>query len=951
MKPFLESVADYIIGTFGTGMGELCVVFPNKRSGLFFKKFLSEKAVRTTWAPEITTINDFMCGLSHLAVADPLEVTFELYDIYKSIVPEPEPFDEFYIRGELMINDFDDIDKYLVDAGQLFSNITDLKEIDQLFGGLEEEQVKFIRLFWRNFHQGALTGEKKEFLTMWSFLPVLYNRLTSALVSRGIGYEGMIYRQVAENFPEDGISRIGNPKVIFAGFNALNRCEKVVFQHLRNSGKGLFFWDYDRQYVDEEYREAGKFIRENLSAFKAPVDLEDFQNMSRRKDIRIFDLPDDVLQAKMVTRLLGENERINFSDHTDTAVVLCDEELLVPVLMSLPEAVKEVNITMGYPFKNTPAFSFIDQLLTMQMNLLHQEQAGYYYKDVLGILNHPFVKSPDLSGDSGLANAIIGNNLIYIDEQDISGKLEKAIFRKVEKSEEFSGYLTGILEIILSGINSGEDDLRASLDREYLFRVLITLNRLDELIRGRKDLEVVTMIRMIKKILSGLRIPFSGEPLAGVQVMGILETRLLDFRNLILLSMNEEVMPRGQAGLSLIPYNLRAGYGMPSREDKDAIYATYFYRLIQRAERVDLIYNSNPEGVRSGEMSRYLYQLMFEYGLTPIRPSLNIRTFEEKAIVISKDPDMMEKLNRYRDPQSQSYLSPSALNTFLDCSLKYYFRYVAGISEKEEVSESVEPAEFGTIIHGAIKTLYEEIKDPATGGIHSGSLQNLLKNGRPERVLRDVFQLVFFKGRKNSVLSGRNIIIFRVMLKYVLKVIEKDIEIAPVRLESLEKFYSRGISPGGLPGPVDVRIGGKIDRIDRCMDRLRVIDYKTGSASLSISSVEDLFDGSLRDRNRAGFQTCLYAWLVTEAFPGEPVMPGLYVMKQLFSQDFTPGFTIGKGREKSALVSFCDIEGPFISHLRNTLNGLFSEEVPFSQTENQDICRYCDYNRICNRTC
>ena len=950
MKPFLESLADHIIETSGKGMAQLCFVFPNRRSGLFFKKYLSSKTMQTTWAPEITAINDFICALSPLELADPVDALFELYDVYEKSVPNPDPFDEFYHWGEMMISDFDDIDKYLVEADQIFRNISDLKEVDELFGELEDEQVNFIRQFWANFHQGEITGEKKGFITLWNMLPGLYHKLKSQLENKGLGYEGMLYRNLADHFPDESLERLSYKKVVFVGFNALNACEKKIFKHLENSGKADFYWDYDNKYVNEDYWEAGKFIRQNMDEFKPYARLEAFDNLDKPKDIRIFDLPNDVLQAKNVTALLREKEWGNFDDHTDTAVVLCDEELLVPVLMSLPELVKDVNITMGYPFKNSTAYSFVDQLLTLQKNLHLQEQPGFYYKDVMGIMNHPFMKSIQSPDDTQLVDTVVKKNLIYIDKETLNGKLEKTIFRKLEGVGDFHAYFMDIAEIILSGLDDSQEDFQLTLDREYLFQFMISMNRINRLLEERKELDVIMFLRIIKKVIHQLRIPFAGEPLAGLQVMGILETRLLDFKNLVLLSMNEEIMPRKQGGMSFIPYTLRAGYNMPIREDKDAIYAYYFYRLIQRAEHIDLLYNSNSEGVKSGEMSRYLHQLKFENNLTPIRPVMDIKSFETEAIVILKNQAVQDKLAEFYNNEPKPYLSPSALNALIDCSLRYYLRYIAGIGEPKEVNEVVDASEFGTILHDSMKILYEEIMDPDTRMVQTEALRSLKKSKRPEEVLKETFSTVFFKGKRSAELLGRNIIIFRVMLKYILKIMEKDIEISPFKIESLEDFYKADIMISTQLGEKAVKIGGKIDRIDRLDGQLRVIDYKTGSANLSISSIDALFDNELRERNKAGFQTMLYAWLAGHVFKDEAVMPGLYVTKQMFSEAFNPGFTIGLKRDKRDITSFGEFEETYLSNLEHVLEDLFSEEIPFTQTENIESCKYCDFRKICRRT-
>lgn len=961
--PFLQLVADYLVDHYEGDLGDLCMVFPNRRSGLFFRKYLAERIAGTSWSPEITAINDFICNLSDLEPVDPIETNFLLYDIYKEKIKEPESFDEFFYWGEIMLNDFDDIDKYLVDAGQIFKNIKDIKEVDGFLGEFEEDQIRFIRQFWNNFHEGGQTDAKRGFLALWKLLPSIYEGLRIKLIEVGMGYEGMIYRDVAEKLDKGITDRLTCRKVVFAGFNALNSCEKRIFSHLKKAGRALFFWDYDRRYIKETYWEAGRFLRENLEQFPPESLPEDFEYLDQDREIRIFDMPNDILQAKMITGLLSKDERIGSDDAADTAVVLCDEELLVPVMMSLPDSVQDVNITMGYPFKNTPANSFVELLLTMQKNLHLKSTPGFYHRDVLAILNHPFMRREAGEDTSSLVARILENKLVNLYEKDFESDLGKLVFRKADHADDLHKYLREVTAGILESIDVGLKDFRSALDREYMFQFLTGMNRLNRIMKGREMPDLAVYIRFLRKIISGLRIPFSGEPLSGLQVMGILETRLLDFRKLVILSMNEDIMPGAQIGQSLIPYSLRIGYRMPTREDRDAIYAYYFYRLIQRADRVDLLYNSNTEGVKSGEMSRYLHQLKFKHELAPIRPVVNVESYSDKQIIIQKSPVILQKLGGFYEPEGTTYLSPSALNTFLDCSLKYYFRYMAGIGEKPEVNDSVDAIEFGNILHNTIKILYDNLKDPDSALIQPEELETLLGNQQPAEVLQKVFLKEFYGDREYEGISGTNILIFRVMLKYILKIIENDLAIAPFTVVALEDLYSRKIVINHQGRECNVRLGGKIDRIDRIPyhaaigtqrdksdeGRIRVIDYKTGSAILSFKAVDRLFDRNENGRNKAGFQTLLYAWLVKDLFPEEHIIPGLYVMKNLFNDEFDPAFYIGQRSDKKRLDSFSDVEHEFGSLLLQTVTDLFDPDIAFVQTENEDNCKYCDYRRICNR--
>ena len=601
--------------------------------------------------------------------------------------------------------------------------------------------------------------------------------------------------------------------------------------------------------------------------------------------LRIFELPTDVLQAKTVHRILDQEEAIAVRDCTDTALILCDEELLMPVIMSLPETVEETNVTMGYPMKNTPVYSFIDALLRLQHNIRVGRDGSeqFYHKDVTSILLHPYMKN--LTGTSGqsLLDEITRRNLIMVDSQLFSGRFEEKIFRTIEGAGDLLNYFREIFLQILDNLSGQSDKLHPDLDREFIFQLLIQLNKLETVIASRPVITLVILERLFRKMLSVLRVPFEGEPLSGLQVMGILETRLLDFKHVILLSMNEEVMPASPPGQSYIPYALRIAFRMPAREDMDAIYAYYFNRLLQRAEKVDLLYNSGSEGVRTGEMSRYLYQVIYERGIQVIRPEMEVMARETLPVIISHNADIDAKLEKYTlKSEKEKYLSPSAINTYIDCSLKFYLRYLEGIGEPDEVKEDIDAAGFGTVVHDSIRILYSEIANLNQGIITKSDLDQLIKTDRPENVLKDVFLQYHFKGRKKVSIEGRNIIVFRVMLRYLEKIVQTDFRVAPFTLVSVEESYQRNLTIQAGGKNVEIRMGGKIDRVDRLGDILRVIDYKTGEARMGFSSLEALFDAELGNRNGAALQTLFYAWLVSAKHTEEEIMPGLYVMKALY---------------------------------------------------------------------
>jgi len=915
------------------------------------QRHLSKHSQQVQWAPRIYGISDFIDESSVLSLSDPLELIFSLYDIYQETLQTPDPLDEFYFWGEIMLRDFDELDKYLVDAEMLFRNILDLKMLEEPLAGLDPEQIEFIRQFWAGFHAGDLTEEKEKFLGIWKLLPLLYEGLRKKLEAGREGFQGMQYREIVERIDRGEMDHVWTGRTLVVGFNALNSCELKLFSWLQQHG-AEFFWDYDHQYVDDAGSEASRFLRENLKNFPPKTNLEDFRGLDRDKQIRIFELPTDVLQAKTIHRILEEEEAGTQKDCTDTALVLCDEELLMPVIMSLPESTGEINVTMGYPMKNTPVFSFIDSLLRLHKNIRKGSdgQVSFYHKDVSALLLHPYMRNLEGDSGSGLMEEITGSNLIQVDINLFTGEFEKKIFCPIEEAGDLLVYLRTLFTHILEQVAGEEADMHRSLDREFIFQLLVHLNKLETLLARRPSIPLGILERLIRKQLSTLRIPFEGEPLSGLQLMGILETRLLDFRHVILLSMNEEVMPASFSTQSYIPYALRLAFKMPAREDMDAIYAYYFKRLLQRAEKIDLLYNGGSEGIRTGEMSRYLYQLMYSKGIQVIRPGLEVMARETPALVIRHTPEIDEKLSRYRfESEDGAYLSPSAINTYIDCSLRFYLRYLAGIGEVEEVLEDIDAAGFGTVVHDSISELYETIAGRNRGYITREELQKLRSSGQAEEVLKRAFVRQHFRGRKKAVLEGRNILIFRVMLRYLEKIIEIDLDISPFLLVSAEQRYTRRLEIDSGDRSLALRLGGKIDRVDRVGNSLRVIDYKTGNAMQNFQAVDALFKGELSKRNGAAMQTLFYAWLVGEDHQEQPVMPGLYVMKALYGKDFDPALTLGSHSQKLRIHSFSELEEEYISGIQEVLSRMFDPEIPFIQRDHDLKCSYCDFAMICSR--
>lgn len=951
MKLFLEILAKHLVEKSAGALSNHCFVFPNRRSGLFFKRYLVRHIPGITWAPEIVTINELMSGLSGLETSDPLDLLFDIYGIYEQVAARPEAFDEFYPWGEMMISDFDTLDKYLVDPGAIFRNIRELKEIDEAFGGLDEEQVAFIRKFWRSFHQGDPTREKDVFLSTWSLMPKIYHGLNEVLDQRDEGYEGKIYRRVAETAVEQLNDKIQGRHYAFVGFNALSASEKQLFRKLKKRGVASFYWDYDELYFSDESMEAGRFLRENMEEFPQEEGLDAFDSRGHDRKIRIFDLPSDILQAKTVNRILSERGN-PIEEASDTAIIACDENLLMPILYSLPPQVDLVNVTMGYPFTNTPLFSFVESILRLYRHAGKDTRGKtrYYNRDVLSVLNHQYFKMISGRDPRSLVEKITRENRVYLHPGFFEQDPERMIFDEVSTPAGLIEVLNAILRYMLTRLVDEDNHTFRELEREYVLVMMSRLNKLARITGGKSGVEMNTFMRLFRRVIAGLRIPFTGEPLAGLQLMGILETRLLDFENVIMLSVNEDVMPDTSSGFSFIPYSMRIAYGLPTREEMDAIYAYYFYRVIQRAEKVDLLYKGATDGVRSGEMSRYLYQAYYDLGAEIIRPVMPVSSSAGRSITIQKRPEVMAGLDQYLEGnEDDRYLSPSSLNTYIECPLRFYFRKIAKIREQEELLEEVDAIGFGNILHHTIHQLYDGI---ATRGetATKKDFETLLDGDLLDNTLTANFMKEFFGSDRNREIEGRNLVILAIIRKYLVKIIQKDAEEAPLQLISLEEnlVITREISVGEKN--LKVRIGGLIDRVDRPQGGItRIIDYKTGKASRSFNSIEALFDGENVNRNKQAFQALVYALLYLEDHPEESLMPGLYVVRDLFGVKYTPHFEIGESRKKEPLLSFNEFSDPFDQLLKGVLEEIYDPAVPFRQTEVTDHCSYCDFKAICDR--
>ena len=953
MDSFLKSVAGYLYQTYKSELQEICLVFPNRRSGLFFSRHLAGMIDKPLWMPSVRTISDLMKDISGYQLGDPLSLVFDLFLIYKKEKKTEESFDEFYSWGEMFLNDFDDIDKYLVDPKQLFQNLADLKEIENQFT-LPEEQIRIIREFWTNIRLQESTSLKKDFISVWTVLYSIYTNYRQILDSKGIAYEGMMYRKVYDKITGSEHFRTSYRRFAIIGFNALNECEKEFFKYLKKNDLADFFWDYDDYYIRNTWHEAGYFLRENLVMFPQPLNHLPHDSLISHKNIEIVAVPSDISQAKVIPEILNrwgtDNEKL-----TETAIVLSDEQLLVPVLSSLPSDVHNVNVTLGYPLRFTPVYSFFDAIVTMHRNARKNKEGTvwFYHRDIAVLLNHPYLQLICRSEANTLLNYIIQYNRVFLNSEELfKHEYLEHLFRYCQTSQEFLEYLSKIGIQTAHLLKAGKsDDQEADFHSEYWFAFIVSLNRLNDiLIKGSISLELNTFIKILRKMVNSLSIPFKGEPLAGLQIMGVLETRTIDFSNVIVLSANEGVLPKSEAAVSYIPYNLRKGFGLPTIEHQDAVYAYYFYRLIQRANNIALLYNSQ-SGNRSSEMSRFLFQLRYEQEFQVSEKSLNFRISlsEGKEIVIPKTDKIMEALyNNFTELSNESkYLTPTALNSYLECRLRFYFRYIAHIQEKEDVTEDIEGSMFGKLLHNAMERIYTPYLNKPISHV---DFEKLYENQAfLDECIINAFASEYFKREgETPQLHGKSLVVKEVLRKYLARIIEFDKSMAPLTPLGFEQTFLLPFKIEAGEKQLHVYLGGKIDRIDKTGNTFRVIDYKTGKIDRTVAGIDRLFEISGKKQNKEAMQILFYSYLLSEDknYKQLPVAAGLYGLRDIFKNEFDYLLTQNKNEP---IAYFDQVREPFLQGLTNLLKDIFNPTQAFTQVSDKNICEYCDYRGICHR--
>lgn len=957
METFLKQVAHDLYNKTEGNFTKVAIVFPNKRASLFFNEYLAQESDRPIWSPTYVSISELFRQSSDLSIADPIKLVCDLYKVFQKATGSKETLDDFYFWGEMLIADFDDADKNMADTHALFSNLKNLNELMDNYDFLEEGQKEALSQFFHNFSINQVTELKQRFISMWNVLGDIYAEYKALLESQSIAYEGMLYRQVIEQLD---VEALPYNKYIFVGFNVLNKVEHTLFKKLNEAGKAMFYWDYDTFYLNKTPHEAGEFIRRNLRDFPSELPASFFDNLNQPKEVTFIESPTENGQVRYLPQWIRENLT---SQEKETAVVLCNEALLQPVLHALPDNVKHINITMGFPLSQTPAYSFVNALMELHTSGYNPNNGRYLFAEVISVLKHPYTRQLSPEAEKLEQNLTRDNRFYPLPSELKQDNVLELLFTPRRNNLDLCSMLSEALKevaVIYQQQAASHSDAFDQLYRESLFKTYTLVNRFHTLIESKElNVQAGTFQRLLTRVMSSSSIPFHGEPAIGMQVMGVLETRNLDFRHLIMLSVNEGQLPKAGGDSSFIPYNLRKAFGMTTIDHKIAVYAYYFYRLMQRAEKVTLVYNTATDGINRGELSRFMLQFLIEWGYPVLRKQLEAAQSPQDStpIIIEKTPDVMERMKSVFDIRNnpKALISPSALNCYLDCPLKFYYKYVALLSAPDEVTADIDSAKFGSIFHYAAEHIYKALT--AHGKLISKeNLETLLKDEvRLQTYVDNGFKELFFNLPQNEQpeYNGIQLINSAVIVKYIQQLLRNDLRYAPFTFVGSEQRIFENIEICTSTGDIQSRIGGIIDRIDSKGESLRIVDYKTGGDADTPANVQSLF---IPDKKRSNyvFQTFLYASIVCkklrEKNDSRLVAPALLYIHRAASENYSPVIQMGEPRKpKEPVDNFAQYEGDFRENLKTLLEDIFNPDISFTQTEIEDKCAYCDFRALCKK--
>ena len=952
MKSFLEYVASDLLKKYGTNLSRTAVVFPNKRASLFLNEYLARLAGKPLWSPAYITISDLFRCFSQREVADPIKLVCDLHRCFVECTGIDETLDHFYGWGQLLLADFDDVDKNMAPADRVFANLRDIHELDDV-SYLSAEQIEIIRRFFSNFHEEHNTELKRRFLQLWSHIGDIYHLFNTRLKEQGLAYEGALYREVAEledfSFEYD--------QYIIVGFNMLQEVEKTLFKRLQEQGKARFYWDFDHYYLDSE---AGHYIAQHLNDFPNELDTRDadiYDNFRRHRHLTFISAPTETIQARYVSTWLNEGTRV--SDGRQTAIVLCNEQLLQTVTHSLPETVGKVNITTGYPLAQTPVTSLVSLLITLQTSGYDAQRQSFRLRYVNRVLRHPYARY--VSEETSRLFEELNTKKIYFPEasQLTTDEGLTLLFTPVAEADNAAllSYLLRLLRHIATSLRQaqgsdsadGEAEPVDALFQESMFRMYTLLNRLSDLVSdGTLLVDINTLQRLITQQVNATTIPFHGEPAEGLQLMGVLETRNIDFDHVLLLSCNEGNLPKGVNDTSFIPYSIRKAYGLTTIDHKIAIYAYYFHRLLQRAQDITLVYNNATNDGQTGEMSRFMLLLMVASG-----HQITFQTLQAGQQSVQHKPQAIDKTETISQLLTQRFhkdaggISPTAINKYMRCPLQFYYHYVAGITEPDDDDVDItDNRTFGNIFHLAAQLVYKRLMATSTR-ITAYDIDQLLKQQVDiERAVDDAFKSELFKikdpSRPLPPFDGMQLINREVIIRYVRQLLETDRLLAPFTILGLERRVTMNYG--------NTVLGGTIDRLDSITtpegtERIRVIDYKTGSHRLkALADVDAIFaQENLKEHSDYYLQAFLYSHIVRLTSGDIPVSPALLFIQHAGGEGYDPTLCL----DKQPVTDIAPYSQQFMQQLGDIIADIFDSSKPFTPTADRQRCRNCPYAGLC----
>ncbi len=982
MRPFLQSIAEVYHDREKDRLIDYCFVFPNKRSGTFFRQYLSQCSHSGTpfFEPAVITISEFISSFSDYVEASRYDLLFTLFTEYAKLSKETEDFDKFVFWGDMLVNDFNDVDRYLADAHQLFRNVKNVREIATDF--LTDEQKEVITRYWdvdlqsyspEQFwihltKEGEPRVNRDSFVQLWEILDPLYHAVKNSLASRGLCYSGMQYREVAEKLSAMTADELPYSRIIFVGFNVLSTSEIHIFSRLRDIGKADFYWDYNLPEEVKENCSATHFIRKYVKAFPSLYDLSD--ESVTLPDIEIVSVPSNVGQVKLagnIIRQMAADGSIADPDNAvDTAIVLPSEELFVDLLHSVPPEISTVNITMGYPLRHTSVAVLMRNV--MSMHLRAKKVRGlwhFFYEDVKDVITHGLIVSFAAKSCEALKKDIETRRMFLIPSDYVAENYPdlKTIFFPVEdlmSGNNVFKYVSELTEYILSELAKAPKDNNNALETGFVTRYRQSVEQLQ---RATEKYGITmrdnTFFHLIERTVNSETVNFVGEPLSGLQIMGVLETRALDFKNIILLSMNERIFPRKHYSRSFIPNVLRQCYGLSTMEFQECIYAYYFYRLISRASNVKLLYDGRTSGLKGGEMSRYLYQLLYMF------PSDSIRKFNAcfnvpatragEPFSVVKDDRIMSRINCFLSTaDNKRYLSASAINTYLQCPLKFYFSYVENVRAEEEMKDYVDESRFGRIVHEVLEFSYKRMRGSAAKVEITADVIERLKS---ETVKLDSIITSSINKLYNNLpsqigdneeyenltpLTGETKILGELIREFVIALFDREKAFVPFYFVEGEREVFTDLP---LDDTRSYNIRGSIDRIDEMTDgRVRIVDYKTGNDEFKVADLNDLTESTAtKSHNKGVLQLFLYCNMHARDrhFTGA-IWPMLYAMKKIFTDGLQPVKISGE-----PLYDYTSHNEAVMEALNCKLRSLFDRDTPFAPTPSDKHCHYCDFKAMC----